>query len=355
MRGRKAPLSLISAALVILIVSVFFISENGVLEPTAFYSRQLDARARMERCMQAVRQYREELSIPLVPEDIHKTGLIGVEFTDITTSLGAIEAKRTAADPDMAALLVRMLSDAGLKPGDRVCAGFSGSFPSLDIAVICACDAMELEICYISSVGASTWGANHPELTFPDIAHRLYSDKLISADSALVTPGGDRDNGKGVFDEDAFIPIIERIESYGITVMREEDFQKNLAARRAVYDTGDIDCFVAVGGNITSLGIGDSAVTLGQGLLKRTVSPDRLSGKTGLVEWYLAQGIPVINLLNIKKIVADYSMPFDPTVQAAAGTSPVYFRASYPKAYIAAALAVTASFLIAAHRLKKSR
>ena len=283
MRGRKAPLRLLSAALAILILSVLFVSEKGVLEPTAYYEQQLDARARMERCMQAVRGYREQLGLPLPPEDIHQTGLIGADFTDITTSLGAIEAKRTAADPDMAALVVRMFSEAGLRFGDRVCAGFSGSFPSLDIAVICACDAMGLEICYISSVGASTWGANHPELTFPDIAHRLYLDGLISCDSALVTPGGDRDNGKGVFDEDAFIPIIARIEGYGLTVMREENFRENLAARRAVYEQGDIDCFVAVGGNITSLGIGDSAVTLGQVLLQRTVSPDRLNSKSGLV------------------------------------------------------------------------
>lgn len=86
--------------------------------------------------MEAVRGYREELGLPLSPGDFHKTGLIGEEYTDITTTLGSIEAKRTAADPDMAALLVRMFSEAGLRSGDRVGAGFFRVFPSLNLAVL---------------------------------------------------------------------------------------------------------------------------------------------------------------------------------------------------------------------------
>lgn len=284
MSREKAPLKILSAALAVIVISVLIISQSGTLVPTAYYQQQIEARNRMELCMRVVKQYKQEAGLSVSPEDIHETGLIGEEFTDITTSIGAIEAKRTAADPDMVALLVRMFNEIGLQKGDRVCARFSGSFPSLDIAVISVCDAMEIEICYISSVGASTWGANQLELTFPDMAHRLYLDGLISNDSAMVTLGGDYDNGKGTFNESAFIPIAKRIEEYGITLMREEDFQKNLAARRTVYNTGDIDCFVAVGGNITSLGVGDSAMTLGQGIIHRNLSPDQLSEKSGLVE-----------------------------------------------------------------------
>ena len=33
--------------------------------------------------------------------------------------------------PDMAALCVRMLYEAGVRPGDTVGAGFSGSFPGM--------------------------------------------------------------------------------------------------------------------------------------------------------------------------------------------------------------------------------
>ena len=343
-------MGLLAAALAVLTAAVGFVSVSGNARQTACYALQLDARARMERCMEAVRGYREELGLPLSPEDFHKTGLIGEEYTDITTTLGSIEAKRTAADPDLAALLVRMFSEAGLRSGDRVGAGFSGSFPSLNLAVLCACDAMGLEAVYISSVGASTYGANSPELTFPDMAHRLFLDGLISHDSALVTPGGDRDNGGGVFDEEAFVPILKRVEGWGIPVMREEDYQKNLSARLDVYGADGIDCFVAAGGNITSMGLGGSALSLGQGLLHHTVSPDRLSKTSGLVEWYLAQGIPVINLLNVRKIAADYSMPFDPMARSAPGDSPVYWTTEYPRGPIALALGIALLLLVTARK-----
>lgn len=334
--ANRQRLSLLAVVLILLTLSIGLISSQGQHTRTDYYALQLDARYRMARCLEAVNGYRAALGLPLSAQDIWQSGLIGSEYTDITTTLGAIEAKRTAADPDMAALLVRMFAQAGLKSGDRVGAGFSGSFPGLNLAVICAADAMDLKLCYISSVGASTYGANLPELTFPDMAHRLYVDGLISTDSALVTPGGDYDIGRGVFDETAFDPILARVEDWGIPVLRESDFQKNLAARKAVYAKDGIDCFVAAGGNITSMGLGDSALSLGQGLLRHRIAADRISSRSGLVEWYLAQGLPVINLLNIRKIAADYALPFDPVTRSAAGQSPVYYTVQYPRGWIAA-------------------
>ena len=42
-------------------------------------------------------------------------------------------------------------------PGDRVGAAFSGSFPGLNLAVLSACQVMEVELVYICSAGASTY------------------------------------------------------------------------------------------------------------------------------------------------------------------------------------------------------
>ena len=71
----------------------------------------------------------EELGIPLSELDYHQTGMIGESYTGITTTLGAIEAKRTTAWPEMGALCVRLLHEAGVRSGDTVGAGFSGSSP----------------------------------------------------------------------------------------------------------------------------------------------------------------------------------------------------------------------------------
>lgn len=351
---KRRQLALLSAALLLLVLTVALIPFQGRRTRTDYADLQLDARTRMACCLEAVKGYRSELELPLSAEDIWQSGLVGDEYTEITTTLGAIEAKRTATDPDMAALLVRMFIQAGLQRGDRVGAGFSGSFPGLNLAVICAADAMGLNLCYISSVGASTYGANLPQLTFPDVAHRLYRDGLISTDSAMVTPGGDYDIGKGVFDETAFDPILARVESWGVPVLREPDFEKNLAARRALYAQSGIDCFAAAGGNITSMGLGDHALSLGQGLLHHSMAVDRLSARSGLVEWYLAQGLPVINLLSIRKIAADYALPFDPVTRPAAGQSPIYYTVQYPRGWIAAAFLIAWGLLLWIWALRKN-
>lgn len=61
--------------------------------------------------MDDIRDYKLEAGLSLTPYDTHKTGMIGDEYTPITTSLGSEEAKRTTANPDMAALLVQMLTE----------------------------------------------------------------------------------------------------------------------------------------------------------------------------------------------------------------------------------------------------
>lgn len=45
---------------------------------------------------------------------------------------------------------------------------------------------------------------------------------------------------------------------------------------------------------------------------------------------YLSQGLPVINLLNIKQLAADYGLPYDPAQWPERGTSAVYFETDYP-------------------------
>lgn len=315
-------------------VFVLLVSDTGKTVATDYYDMQLAAYEQMAQAMVAVKGYKAELLIELSPLDTRGTGMIGQEYNGITTTLGAIEAKRTTADPNMAAMVVRMLWDAGLREKDKVGAGFSGSFPSLNLAVICACEAMGIELTYISSVGASTYGANDEKLTFPIMAHRLYEDGYIAVDSSLVTMGGDYDIGYGM-DEEMAAAVKKQLSAAGLVLLEEKDFSKNLAARKALYEKNGIDCFVAVGGNTTSLGLGESSATVGQGLLESGLSMARVDEKSGLVQWYQAQGLPVINLLNIKQIVAEYGLPFDPAQTLPAGESAVFYTNSYQKGLIA--------------------
>ena len=110
----------------------------GQTKATEDYEIKLLAAQKLQGWMDDIRDYKLEAGLSLTPYDTHKTGMIGDEYTPITTSLGSEEAKRTTANPDMGALLVQMLTEAGVKSGDTIGAGFSGSFPTLNLAVLAA-------------------------------------------------------------------------------------------------------------------------------------------------------------------------------------------------------------------------
>lgn len=179
----------------------------------------------------------------------------------------------------------------GFGPGDRVAAGFSGSFPAMNLAVMAACQSMKVEVIPISSVGASTYGATDPELTFPEMLHRLVQDGVLTTDSAAVTLGGDNDTGDGMLPEQK-MEILERLEQAGLVIFQEPKFLNNLEQRQEIYERqGPIQCFVSVGGNVTSMGVGERGIALGQGVLDpRSAMP--VTDQSGLVERYLGRGIP---------------------------------------------------------------
>lgn len=343
-RKEKIILRLLSAALVLLVCTIALSHCSAAAEKTAYYETQVAAARQLEACFAAVRSYKEDLGIPMSEDDIHFTGMIGLPYSGITTTLGALEAKRTAAWPDMAALCVRMLYEAGVRPGDTVGAGFSGSFPGLDLAVVTACESMGVELICISSVGASTYGANNPELTFPEMLFRLEQDGLIRTKSAAVTMGGYHDTGSDM-DPTLSAAIKERLADQGAELVEQPDFTTNLEFREALYEErGPIDCFIAVGGNLTSLGQGEEGVSLGQGVLRPTGTL-QLSQSSGLVQRYLARGLPVINLLNIKQIMADYSMPYDPPVWPPVGETAVYTIVRYGRGWMLLGLGGCAALL----------
>ena len=342
-RGRRERRVMAALLICVMVLALALgLAARGQQRTKVYYAQmQLQATDLLEECFAHVRSYKQELGIPMAQEDYHQTGMIGESYSGITTTLGACEAKRTTAWPEMGALCVRLLYEAGVRPGDKVGAGFSGSFPAMNLAVIAACQVMDVELVYISSVGASTYGANNPQLTFPEMAHRLVEDGVLATDSAAVTLGGEKDAGVGM-DPALLQEITGRLEEAGLPLLIEEDFQKNMALRREIYEQdGAIDCFVAVGGNITSMGRNEAGLDLGQGLLdpKRVT---RLTQDSGLVQYYLLQGVPAINLLNIKKLVADYGLPYDPEQWPEPGTSAVYYETSYPMWIVALGIGAAA-------------
>ena len=116
--------------------------------------------------------------------------------------------------------------------------------------------------------------------------------------------------------------ILARVEAGGLTVMRQPDFEANLQARMALYEEqGPITCFVGVGGNLTTTGPGEKDVGWGVIQPSKRMTEDKNSG---LIQRYNARGLPVLHLLNVKRLVADYGLPYDPDRYETPGQSALY-------------------------------
>lgn len=300
----------------------------GKYEKTADdFNVKIEAATLHGQMMNEIKEYKNELGIPLVEEDIHKTGMIGEPYTEITTTHGAIEAKRTTANPDMAAVVVQMLEEAGMKEGSRVAIGFSGSFPAMNLAVLSACETMNLDYSYIASVGASTYGANQPDCTFPDMVLRLYHEGYIERLPEYFTFGGRADCGYDMNPE-LRDGIYQRLIKSEVEVVEPASFPENIEQRRAAYEAeGMPECFVAVGGNYTNSGPGDKDIPYG------VIKPGKIrtvDENSGLIQVYNSQDLPIINILNIKKLVTDYGLAFDPESLKNPGESAIYKETAYP-------------------------
>ena len=204
----------------------------------------------------------------------------------------------------------------------------SGSFPALNIAVMCAAEVMELDPYLISSFGASTHGANDPELTWLDMEHHLVGLGLLSHPSDLFSIGGMEDLGKEMPPE-LIDTIVSRIRGYGYEQFYHEDLLENIRQRYHIYrQQGDVKCFINVGGNDASFGDSSVMIHTDGGILTELSEKDN---STGLVQLFLKDGIPVIHLLNMKSLATEYGLPIDPLPLPQPGEGDVYSEIRYRK------------------------
>lgn len=268
----------------------------------------------MEAGMQELKTMRQSLSIPLDPKlDPALSGLIGVNYSDVTTTLGDLRAKQTSLNPKFAGLLVVWLKQAGVEQGDPVAISFSGSFPALNLAVLCACDVLNLKPFIISSVGASTYGANIPRFTWLDMESRLFDAGLIRSRTRYASLGGIMDTGGGL-DETGIAKGEAAIARHGAVYLQEGTSRSvipDVERRMNLYTVKELPkAFINVGGNVTSLGWISEAALLENGLITRI--PASSSPQRGTVFRMFEAGVPVIHLINIERLAAAYHLPIAP-------------------------------------------
>jgi poly-gamma-glutamate system protein len=295
----------------------------------------VEAARLMERSLASVRALRLEKRIPIDRTiDPNATGIIGDEFSALTTSVGAVEAKRTAANPAFAAVMVGYFRRAGLKAGDVVAVGASGSFPAFALATLSAARVLDLRPVVIYSVGSSMYGANLPGFTLVDMLGRLRDDGLLPYRLAAVSPGGggdDDDEGGGVLFDESGGTLVAETRRSGLPIVSGRSLADRIRNRLRIYDEAGsgrpIRCFVNIGGAAASFGSTSASLSLPNGLVLRPpVLPS--SPTRGVVFEFAARGVPVVHLLFVKGLARDNGLPFDPIPLPPIGEGAVYRQSS---------------------------
>jgi poly-gamma-glutamate system protein len=309
----------------------------------------------MARAAASLRDCRAARGVPVVPsDDPNGTGLIGVERSVITTSLGSLEAKRTTTNPDFAALVVWLFRDAGVKRGDVVGVGASSSFPALIVATLSAAEAMGVEPLVISSLGASEWGANIPGFGWLDMEECLRREGLAGSAPIALSLGGEGDAGLDM-DPEGRALIEARVRAGGALFIDEPSLERNVAARMARYRESaggrTLKAFVNIGGSWANMGTDPEVLKIGPGLARSVFVPP--PARRGVIQAMAAAGVPVIHLLNIKGLCERYGLPWDPQPLPAPGHGRIYRLAaarSWPAMALTAAYVLAVAALIALNR-----
>ena len=144
----------------------------------------------MARCEGVLYEEKCRLGLYDAETDPEKTGLIGVEFSPLTTSQGHLPDKQAAARPAMADVVAEYLRRAGVEEGDWVAVNASASFPGFILASLCAVESMKANAQIAFSYGASMYGGTDPEFTFPVMLDLLNHPSAALALGVLLHDAG---------------------------------------------------------------------------------------------------------------------------------------------------------------------
>ncbi len=339
--GTREKLVLIALAVVALLTyGVFNWMGLGARSPG--YTAEFEAARRTRDAELAIREMKQsDMIMSTVAGDEVQEAMIGLPTSPITTDPGSLSAKITSTNPNFAAVIVSMLRDAGVRPGDVVAISYTGSFPALDIASIVAVEVLGAKPAIVSSVGASTWGANDPELTILDMESQLVRKGMIAHKSLAASLGGDY--RLRPMSAEGRKQVSDAISRNKVILLNAPNITDSVEQRMNVYkrEAGDqpIKAFINVGGGLPSTGVG------GQYDPGLTVAPPRGDVTVeGLIAKMQDDGVPVVNLTDIKTMARDHRMPVAPSSTPPLGDGSVY--RDWTQVRVVAALLVVALAVI---------
>jgi len=228
--------------------------------------------------------------------DPGKSGLIGVEWSEITTTLGPLAVKQASTDPMWAAHILRWFDKVGLERGDRIMILASGSFPGFLVSALAASETRALQIELAVSLGASTWGANRMESPWPLLELRLRNSGYLQTKSRYYTPGGRGETGEN-YSIDAMNRLEEASGTIGVPFMKLGNLNEVILMKTESIREYSPKLLVLIGGSASVAGGSDEILPPG------LILPGTLNGMgKGVAKAAIADGIPVLHLLNVQEL-----------------------------------------------------
>ncbi len=273
------------------------------------YVKKIAAVRLMERAEATIAAAKRERGIATdAHNDPDGSGVIGPQFTLVTTDRGAQLAKQLAAHPNFAALVTQLMLRGGVRAGDLVAVGVTGSLPGMNLAVYAACRAIGAEPVTVTSVGASMFGATDPDLTWLDMESLVAAKGLWPWRSAGASLGGGGDVGRGLSPAGRQL-LRDAIERNQVRLLDASNLMDAVRARVALYDSvarargKPVKLYVNVGGGIASLGGAQNGRLIPAGLTRRLAA--RSYPNRGVINVLAERGIPVIHLLQVEKLARE--------------------------------------------------
>lgn len=321
----------------LLVIAAIAISAIGVTEgfpesTSEIYLKQmLEASGMANRAYTELRRERERRKIPIDPiADPADSGLIGVPISEITTNSGNLLAKQTSINPNWAAVAIQLLREAGVREGDTVAVGVSGSFPGLNVAVYAALATLRAKALIISSASGSQWGANHPRFLWLDMERVLHDRKIFPYRSVGTSMGGAEDRAAGLSEEGHAV-LLKAMKRSKLPLIEPESYAESVVERMALYreaaEGRPIAAYVNIGGGTSSVGTRRSKFAFKPGL--NTATPPRAALIDSVMARFLDEGVPVIHFLQINRMAQRYGLPVSPQTRPEVGTGQVFLQQRY--------------------------
>jgi poly-gamma-glutamate system protein len=308
------------------------------------YRKKIEAVRLVERAERAILAAKRERGIAIdTRNDPARCGVVGPQFTLITTDRGSQSAKALAAHPNFAGAIAQMLLKGGVGPGDLVAVGMTGSLPGLNLAVLAACRATGAEPIVITSLGASMFGATDPEFTWLDMERVVNDEGLWPSHSVAASLGGGGDVGRGLSPAGRQL-LLDSIERNGVRLLQGETVLDAVKERLAVYDSvaaargRPIRLYVNVGGGIASLGGAQNGHLIPPGYsrrLERKSYPNR-----GVINVLADRGLPIVHLLHVEALARQYDITDASGAVGRPGTGLLFIKYRYNLWIVAGAMAL---------------